>query len=108
MTKRRRGVVCWLAGLGMTAAMFAFIFLVLDPQYAVNDDSGILRSFMGYETGVPAHFHIYLHGLLAWPLHWLGLAAPGVAWFSWMQLAFLFSGLRGLSKKHYAALCRGE
>lgn len=90
MTKRRRGVVCWLAGLGMTAAMFAFIFLVLDPQYAVNDDSGILRSFMGYETGVPAHFHIYLHGLLAWPLHWLGLAAPGVAWFSWMQLAFLF------------------
>lgn len=90
MTARRRGAVCWLTALGMTAAMFAFIFLVLDPKYAVNDDSGILRSFMGYETGVPAHFHIYLHGLLAWPLHWLGLAAPGVAWFSWMQLAFLF------------------
>lgn len=90
MTARRRAVVCWLTGLGMTAAMFAFIFLVLDPKYAVNDDSGILRSFMGYETGVPAHFHIYLHGLLAWPLHWLSVAAPGVAWFSWMQLAFLF------------------
>ncbi len=90
MTVRRRAALCWLTGLGMTAAMFAFIFLVLDPKYAVNDDSGILRSFMGYETGVPAHFHIYLHGLLAWPLHWLGLAAPGVAWFSWMQLAFLF------------------
>ena len=90
MTARRRSAVCWLAALGMTAAMFALIFLVLDPQYAVNDDSGILRSFMGYETGVPAHFHIYVHGLLAWPLHWLALAAPGVAWFSWMQLAFLF------------------
>ena len=90
MTVRRRSAVCWLAALGMTAAMFALIFLVLDPQYAVNDDSGILRPFMGFETGEPAHFHIYLHGLLAWPLHWLGLAAPGVAWLSWMQLAFLF------------------
>lgn len=90
MTVRRRSAVCWLAALGMTAAMFALIFLVLDPQYAVNDDSGILRPFMGFETGEPAHFHIYLHGLLAWPLHWLGLAVPGVAWLSWMQLAFLF------------------
>ena len=90
MTARWRSAVCWLAALGMTAAMFALIFLVLDPQYAVNDDSGILRPFMGFETGEPAHFHIYLHGLLAWPLHWLGLAVPGVAWLSWMQLAFLF------------------
>ena len=90
MTVRRRSAVCWLAALGMTAAMFALIFLVLDPQYAVNDDSGILRPFMGFETGEPAHFHIYLHGLLAWPLHWLVLALPGVAWLSWMQLAFLF------------------
>lgn len=90
MSARRRNGLCWLIGIGMTAALFAFVFLALDPQYAVNDDSGILRPFMGYETGEPAHFHIYLHGLLAWPLHWLGLAAPGVAWFSWMQLCFLF------------------
>ena len=90
MTTRHRNGLCWLIGIGMTAALFAFVFLALDPKYAVNDDSGILRPFMGYETGEPAHFHIYIHGLLAWPLHWLGLAAPGVAWFSWMQLGFLF------------------
>lgn len=90
MISRRDKKICWAASFVMTCAMFAVIFLWLDPRYAVNDDSGILRPFMGFETGTPAHFHIFIHGILAWPLHWLGVVAPGVAWFSWMQLAFLF------------------
>ena len=89
MSNRNRRLA-WLIGLLLTVGLFLFIAFCLDWRYNQNDDIGILRSFMGYETGEPAHFHIYIHGLLAWPLHWLGLAAPGVAWFSWMQLGFLF------------------
>ena len=89
MTTRHRNGLCWLIGIGMTAALFAFVFLALDPKYAVNDDSGILRPFMGYETGEPAHFQIFIHGLLAWPIYWLAKAFPTVAWFSIVQIALL-------------------
>ncbi|MFR5855836.1 MAG: hypothetical protein ACLUE8_16775 [Lachnospiraceae bacterium] len=34
--------------------------------------------------------HAFLHPLLSTPLRWLGLAAPEVAWFSWMQLTLLW------------------
>lgn len=86
-TKRR---LAWLLALFMTAALFACCFAFLDMRYAVNDDAGILKAFLGYETGTPARFHIYIHGLLALPLSLLGTAFPGIAWFSVMQLALLF------------------
>ena len=44
---------------------------------------------MGYETGEPAHFQIFIHGLLAWPIYWLAKAFPTVAWFSIVQIALL-------------------
>ncbi len=88
---RRRRILCWPVALGMMAAVFAVAFLWLGPQYAINDDAGVMRPFMGYQTGAPVHFHIYLHGLLAWPLYALSLLWPGTAWYSWLQLALLFA-----------------
>lgn len=90
--------MAWVLSLGMTAALFAVIFGCLEVRYALNDDATTLRMFMGYETGRPASFHIYVHGLLAWPLHWLGTLAPTVPWFTWMQLAFLFLSLCVIGK----------
>lgn len=89
MTRERYRRLSWAIAMAMTLAIFLAVFLKLDFRYAQNDDAGILRSFMGYETGKPAHFHIYIHGLLAWPLYALALAFPGVAWFSVLQIALL-------------------
>ena len=63
--RNRNRRLCWLIGLGITAVMFVLIALRLDWRYCQNDDITILRSFMGYETGEPASFHIFIHGLLA-------------------------------------------
>ena len=87
--RNRSRRLCWLIALGITAAMFLLIALRLDWRYCQNDDIAILRSFLGYETGEPASFHIFIHGLLAWPMHWLALAFPTVAWFSVFQIALL-------------------
>lgn len=87
--RNRNRRLCWLIGLGITAVMFVLIALRLDWRYCQNDDITILRSFMGYETGEPASFHIFIHGLLAWPMHWLALAFPTVAWFSVFQITLL-------------------
>ena len=94
----KKRALCWLLALLMTAALFAFVALCCDVRFAVNDDSGILRAFLGYETGTPASFHIYIHGLLAKPLYWLSCAFPGVMWYSWMQLALLFLAQTVISK----------
>ena len=55
-----------------------------------SDDAPILRSFMGYEGGAPATFHLYLHTALAWLLWGLAKLFPGVAWFSIVQLLLLW------------------
>lgn len=58
--RNRSRRLCWLIALGITAAMFLLIALRLDWRYCQNDDIAILRSFMGYETGEPASFHIFI------------------------------------------------
>ncbi len=80
----------WLIGVVIATLLFAALFLYTDFHYAGSDDTPILRSFMGYEGGVPAHYHLYLHTALAWLLHGLALAFPGVAWFSIVQLFLLW------------------
>lgn len=86
---QKRGFA-WLYAFLMTVFMFVMVFWKLDMRYAINDDSSILRSFMGYGTGEPVNFHIFIHGILAWPLCWLGNAFPGIPWFSWAQMVMLF------------------
>ena len=84
--------LAWLISLGMSAVLFALIALFFDWRYCQNDDVGIMRSFMGFETGEPAGFHIFIHGLLARPIYWLALRFPTVAWFSVFQVGLLFLG----------------
>lgn len=88
--KKKTAWIPWLTGLLMSAALMAAIFLFGDLRYAMNDDTAILRQYMGFGTGEIPEAHAFLHPLLSTPLWWLGLAAPEVAWFSWMQLALLW------------------
>ena len=74
----------------MSTALMTAILLFGDLCYAMNDDTAILRQYMGFGTGVIPEAHAFLHPLLSTPLRWLGLAAPEVPWFSWMQLALLW------------------
>mgnify|MGYP002550563335 CR=1 FL=1 len=74
----------------MSTALMAAIFLFGDLKYAMNDDTAILRQYMGFGTGAIPEAHAFLHPLLSTPLRWLGLAAPEVPWFSWMQLTLLW------------------
>lgn len=88
--KKKAAWIPWLTGLCMSTALMAAIFLFGDLKYAMNDDTAILRQYMGFGTGEIPEAHAFLHPLLSTPLRWLGLAAPEVAWFSWMQLALLW------------------
>lgn len=89
MTHQQKRGLCWLIAAAMTAAMMIFVLVCTDVQYATNDDAGMLRAFLGYETGEPAHFHVFIHGLLAWPLCLVSNWFPGLPWFSYLQMAFL-------------------
>lgn len=88
--KKKAAWIPWLTGLCMSTALMAAIFLFGDLKYAMNDDTAILRQYMGFGTGVIPEAHAFLHPLLSTPLRWLGLAAPEVPWFSWMQLTLLW------------------
>ena len=88
--KKKTAWIPWLTGLCMSTALMAAILLFGDLCYAMNDDTAILRQYMGFGTGVIPEAHAFLHPLLSTPLRWLGLAAPEVPWFSWMQLALLW------------------
>lgn len=89
MTHKQKRGLCWGIAALMTAAMMTFVLTCTDMLYATNDDAGLLRAFLGYETGEPAHFHIFLHGLLAWPLCGISNLFPGLPWYSYMQMALL-------------------
>lgn len=88
--KKKTAWIPWLTGLCMSTALMTAILLFGDLCYAMNDDTAILRQYMGFGTGVIPEAHAFLHPLLSTPLRWLGLAAPEVPWFSWMQLALLW------------------
>lgn len=89
MTRTQKRGICWLIAAAMTAAVMVFVLLCTDIRYAVNDDAAILRAFVGAESGEPASFHIYIHGLLAWPLCLLSRCFPALPWFSYVQLTLL-------------------
>ena len=98
MTHFRKRALCWLFAALITAAVLLFALLCTDVRYAMNDDAGIMRTFLGYESGEPADFHIYIHGILAKPLCALSRAVPLVPWFSWLQVALLGLACLILSK----------
>jgi hypothetical protein len=87
---RIRNAAPWLLGILTASLLFALLFAFGSFQYTGSDDAPILRSFMGYEGGEPATFHLYLHTAFAWLLWGLAKLAPGVAWFSILQLLLLW------------------
>jgi len=82
----------WLLGLGLSTLWMALLFVFANVCAPINDDKAILRSFMGFQPGGPVRFNMYVQTLLAWPLYWLSTAFPGIAWFSVIQLFFLWLG----------------
>lgn len=80
----------WIFALMTVTVCMLLIRLVFVVHYQGVDDTPTVQSFMGYEGGVPAHFHLYYHTLLAWALYGISCLIPGVAWVSVMQLFFLW------------------
>ena len=108
MTHSRKRALCWAIAALMTAALALFVLLCTDVRYAVNDDAGILRAFLGYENGVPVRFHLWIRGLLAWPLYWLSLAFPNLPWFSYMQIALLLLACLVIAKSILQSFVKHE
>jgi hypothetical protein len=88
--RRSRNIAPWLWGLLIATLLFGTLLLFASYQYIGSDDAPILRSFMGYDGGVPATFNLYLHTAFAWLLYALAMLASGVAWFSILQLFLLW------------------
>ncbi|MCE5343030.1 MAG: hypothetical protein LLF96_05485, partial [Eubacteriales bacterium] len=88
--RRTRNIVPWLWGVATASLLFAVLLSFASYQYIGSDDAPILRSFMGYEGGDPATFHLYVHTAFAWLLWGLTKLFPGVAWFSILQLFLLW------------------
>ncbi|MEG1776008.1 MAG: hypothetical protein RR367_05855 [Clostridia bacterium] len=80
----------WLAGACLATAMLAGACLFGDLRYANNDDTYLLRAMMGYAPGGLPTFNMCLQAPLLYPLRWLATGFPGVAWFSYLQLALLW------------------
>lgn len=87
---RFRQALPWILGALAATLLFAALVAYTPFEYAGTDDAPILRSFMGYEGGEPAHYSLLVHTVLAWILWGLAKGFPGVAWFSIFQLAFLW------------------
>ena len=89
MTHVQKRGLCWLIAALMTAALMTFVLACTDVMYATTDDASIMHAVLGYETGEPANFHLFIHGLLLWPLGGLTRLFPGLPWFSYAQMAML-------------------
>lgn len=87
---KRKYLTHWVLGLAMATAFFIALKATQYFRYENSDDILFVKSFMGYEGGVPAAFSTLLHPVLSRPLQWLSLLFPGIPWFSVLQLAFLF------------------
>lgn len=107
--KKIKTWIPWAIGLGLATATLLVLALWTNPHYLGSDDAPILRAFMGYEGGVPAHVHLCTHTVLAWLLYGLAVVFPGVAWFSILQIFFLwFSGAVLIKAMCQCALRQGR
>jgi len=88
--KRLRWIIPWLWGMAAAAVLFMGLAAVTGLRYENSDDMLFVKGFMGFEGGRPVDFTLYTHTFLAWILHGLSVAVPGVAWFSIFQLGVLF------------------
>ena len=87
--KHRGSLTVWLSLLTL-AVISIYLYLFTNIQYCLNDDTVLMRSFAGNVGGVMETFNMFTHTLLAYPLHWLSVAFPLVAWYSVAQVAMLW------------------
>ena len=90
--------MAWGIALLMTAVLYTLIAVKMDVRFAMNDDAIIQRALIGYETGRPAAFHLYTHGLLVWPMFVLYSLFPLLPWYAIIQLALMFLALTVIAK----------
>ena len=82
--------MAWMIGIVTSAILLFCLYCFGDMRYFNNDDARILRPLMGFAGTPPPDFHLYLNALWVYPLRWLGTVFPGIAWFSFLQLALLW------------------
>lgn len=80
----------WLIGMGMSTALWLFLYFFADVYFAANDDQFLLRTFTGAAPGGAPGFHAFVSGILVWPLKWLNMLFPNIAWFSIMEIALMW------------------
>ncbi len=80
----------WLFALLLVTAGLLLIWLKADLYYAETDDAPTVRALLGYEGGHIPTFHVFQHPLLTFLLAGLSRWVPGIAWYSWVQLACLW------------------
>ena len=88
--QRVKKMLPWLLGILFATLLFAVLAGYTTFDYSGTDDAPILRAFMGYEGGEPAHYSMLVHTVMAWVLWGLAKLFPGIAWFSIFQLFFLW------------------
>ena len=103
----KRALSPWLTASLTTAGLWAFLALYSDIHFGVNDDMFVMRAFTGFAPGGAPTFLLYIHGMYAWPLHWLNQLIPGFAWFSLLELLLLSLALTTILKSILQCFARG-
>ena len=88
--RRRHNLNPWITGIMLASLMFLGFILFNMLLYSGSDDAPILRYYMGFEGGEPTTFSALVHPAMGWLLYGLAKLFPGVAWFSILQLFFLW------------------
>lgn len=98
-------LIPWVVGV-LSAALFLFVLaLSVGLRYAGTADALILKSFAGYQGGIPANFHAEVHTAIGWLLFGLHTVFPEAPWFSVIQLFFLWFSCAVIVKAMTACAC---
>jgi len=88
--KQFKRMLPWLAGAIAATLLFAALLAVGNIRYENSDDILLVKGFLGFEGGKPINMTQFLHTVLNWTFYGLSLLVPGIAWFSVVQLFFLW------------------
>lgn len=80
----------WGAGVVLATALWLFLFAFAKIRFAANDDQFLLRTFSWQGEGGAPTFHLYIHGMYAFPLHWLNALLPSVPWVTVLEISLMW------------------
>jgi len=92
------GKRAWCVGMGMATALWLFLFAFADVYFGANDDQFLLRTFAGSAPAGASTFHLYIHAMYAFPLRWLSVLFPRVAWVSVFEILLLWLSIATIVK----------